>query len=66
MNKNALKAAHLLKHYMKMLAQKSGTHWDSDNDAEIDELIEAILDAAGDYTDEAIDDHNNAQISHKL
>ena len=64
MNQKAQKAAHLLKHYFKLLAEKSGVNLDSDCMIEIEEIVENILDAAGEYTDECIDDHNQAKISH--
>jgi hypothetical protein len=66
MTTNQERAARLLKHYFRLIAQKSGIKWDSDNDSEIEQIVEAILDAASEKTDEAISDHNSAQISHKI
>lgn len=45
MNKRE-QAKRLMQHYMKMFAEKAGVHWDGDNTSEIDELIDALIDAA--------------------
>ena len=66
MNAKAMKAASVLTHYFKLIADKAGVKIDSDCEAEIRDIVENILDAAGEYTDEAIDSHNDAQISHKV
>lgn len=39
-------AAHLLKFYLRMVARSAGVNWDSDNDAEVDAIVECILNAA--------------------
>lgn len=39
-------AAHLLKHYLRLIACRAGVNWNSDNDAEVDAIIEGILNAA--------------------
>lgn len=68
MNKHAREAARLLSYYFRLIAKKSGVNWDSDNDAEVAQIIEEILDAAADHaeehTAEQIENHNNARISH--
>lgn len=61
-NIKAMKAAAALRYYFKLIADKAGVKLDSDCEAEIRDIVENILDAAGDYTDEAIDSHNGAQI----
>lgn len=35
-----------LKHYFRLLAEKAGVNWDSDNDAEIESAVDLIIDAA--------------------
>jgi hypothetical protein len=35
-----------MQHYMNTLAKASGVHWDNDNISEVDELVDAIIDAA--------------------
>jgi hypothetical protein len=39
-------ATSLLTHYMKTAWEAAGLTWDSDNDSEIQELIEAIVNAS--------------------
>lgn len=41
-------AKRLLTHYLMMVTLKSGLAWGSDNDREVEELIDAIIDAAAD------------------
>lgn len=66
MNEKSRRAANLLVYYFKLCAKASGAKWDSNNEAEIRSIVEDIFDSAGEYTDEAIDNHNNSQISHKV
>jgi hypothetical protein len=70
MNSNAQQAADLLKHYFRKLAEKSGMDWTSDNDTEIENVIEYLLDATQGQTDELIEaalaDHDQASISHRM
>lgn len=33
-------------YYFRLLAEKSGMNWDSDNDAEIEAAVDLIIDAA--------------------
>jgi hypothetical protein len=40
------KAVHLLQHYLQTLARHAGMKWDSDNDTEAGEIVDAIIDAA--------------------
>ena len=53
MDKKA-RAAHLLSHYFAIMAKASGVRWDSDNDAEIAEAVDAIIDAALEDVTESI------------
>ena len=39
-------AARLLKSYLKAAFQAAGLKWDSDNDAEIEALVECLIDAS--------------------
>ena len=39
-------AKKILKYYLKMVWEKSGLKWDSDNDAEIDNMVENIIEEA--------------------
>lgn len=32
-------------YYFRLLAEKSGVHWDSDNDTEIEAAVDLIIDA---------------------
>lgn len=40
------RAKRLLKHYLKNLVEAHGHHWNSDNDAEVDEIVDCIIDGA--------------------
>lgn len=42
----AQRAKRLLTHYLRNLVQLSGNRWDSDNDAEVEDIIDAIIEAA--------------------
>jgi len=57
---NRQQATKLLTYYFRLIAQKAGVNWDSDNNAEVEQIIEAIFDEI----DESIDSHNNAKVSH--
>ena len=39
-------AKRLLNSYLEMLAKGQGLHWDSDNRAEVGEIVDLIIDAA--------------------
>jgi len=39
-------AKRLLNSYLEMLAKGQGLHWDSDNRAEVGEIVDLIVDAA--------------------
>jgi len=39
-------AKRLLGHYLRTLAKRAGMPWDSDNDAEVDMIVDSIIDAA--------------------
>lgn len=41
-----LRAKQLLRHYLRMLAQASGVRWDDENNIEVDDLVDAMIDAA--------------------
>ena len=43
MNENNTMAAHTLKHYFRTMFEAQGLKWDSDNDAEIDGVVEGII-----------------------
>lgn len=40
------RAVRLLTYYLKSTRVAAGLSWDEDNDAEVDEIVSAILDAA--------------------
>ena len=46
MNDNRGRAKHLLKYYLRMVARSSGVQWDSDNDAEVEEIVDCLIGAA--------------------
>lgn len=39
-------ATHLLKHYFRLVAERAGVQWDSDNDTEVEAIVDGILTAA--------------------
>ncbi len=43
---HANRAKSLLSHYLRMAVQSSGQRWDSDNSAEVDDIVDSIIDAA--------------------
>lgn len=43
---NQRRAAHLLAHYLRQVYRAAGMQWDSDNEAEVADLVECIIDAA--------------------
>jgi hypothetical protein len=47
-NGNAQHAKRLLKHYLRHAIEGSGGHWDGDNAAEVDDLVDSIIKAAAD------------------
>lgn len=42
----AQRAKELLVHYMRLIAKKSGVGWDSDNEYEVAEIVDALIEAA--------------------
>jgi hypothetical protein len=42
----AAKAKELLRHYFRLIAQRAEIHWDSDNDAEVEDIVDFIIGAA--------------------
>ena len=54
-------ATRKLVHYFRLIAQAAGIHWDHDNDAE----VEGIMDSIFDEIEESIQRHNNTKTSHK-
>jgi hypothetical protein len=40
------RAKRLIKQYFHLLAKESGVYWDSDNDSELDELVDCLIDAS--------------------
>ena len=57
-------AAHLLSYYLRMIARQAGVNWDSDNDAEVDAIVECILNAARQQAHEEIEEwvQSDAQV----
>lgn len=43
---NRSEAKRLLKHYFRLIATNAGAPWDSDNDAEVEGIVDCIIDAA--------------------
>lgn len=41
------KAKSLLTHYIEILFQAAGLRWDEDNRAEIEDIVDCIIDATG-------------------
>lgn len=39
-------ATHLLRHYFRLVAERAGVQWDSDNDAEVGAIVDGIITAA--------------------
>lgn len=60
MNERAEKASTLLQHYFRLLAKDSNITWDSDNDAEINDVIEWIMSAV----EAMIDEHGESPEAH--
>lgn len=46
MDSNAQRAKRLLIHYLSGLVRFSGARWDSDNDSEVEDIVDAIIEAA--------------------
>lgn len=46
MNESRDKAAHLLKHYFRLVGQAADMKWNSDLDAEVDQIVDEIIDAS--------------------
>lgn len=46
MKTNREQAKVLMKHYFGLLAEKAGLRVDSDNEAELDDLVDCLIDAA--------------------
>ena len=42
----APRAKHLLVHYFRLIAQRADIRWDGDNDAEIEDVVDLIIEAA--------------------
>lgn len=40
------RATSLLQHYLRMAVTASGQRWDSDNNAEVEDIVDSIIDAA--------------------
>lgn len=45
------RAKRLLTHYLKLLFKSAGLRWDSDTEAEIEEVIDDVIEAGQVYTD---------------
>lgn len=48
MNDKRQVARRLAQHYFRLIAEKAGVKWDSDNVAEIGDLVDCLIDAAKD------------------
>lgn len=46
MSNSANRAKSLLAHYMRLIAKESGVRWDSENDTEVQEIVDLIVEAA--------------------
>jgi len=46
-NFHTARAKSLLAHYLKFGVTALGVHWDSDNTAEVDDIVDSMIDAAG-------------------
>lgn len=46
------RAKRLLRHYLKNLVEAQGHHWDSDNDGEVDEIVDCIIGASVEEAEE--------------
>ena len=56
-------AKHLLTYYFRLLADKAGVMWDSDNDSEVRQIVDALLNAAHEDAGVAIQDALNEHTS---
>jgi hypothetical protein len=43
---NEERAKRLLRHYIRMVWQAAGLVWDSDNDAEVDDIVDCLIAAS--------------------
>lgn len=48
-------AQRLLTYYLRTVWEKSGIPWGPDNDIEVESIVDAILNDAESYTDEAVE-----------
>lgn len=48
------KAKEYFQHYFKLIADRAGVRWDSDNDAEVAAAVEYVIDAAVERVKNAI------------
>lgn len=46
MSESRDKAAHLLKHYFRLVGQAADMKWNADLDAEVEQIVDEIIDAA--------------------
>ena len=60
MSDNRADAKKTMLYYFRMIAVKAGVNWDSDNQAEIEAMVDSIFDEI----EESIDNHNDALVSH--
>jgi len=56
-NRNAVKAKKLLVHYFRITMEAAGIKYDTDNTSEIEQIIDAILEAADDQAADRMDTH---------
>jgi len=57
MNRKAVQAADMLVHYFKLCMKQSGAKWDTDNEAEIRQIIEDIFDGVDDILVDRLGSH---------
>lgn len=50
MSASKTRAKRLLVHYVRVAFEKAGAQWDADNQAEVEELVDALVQASVDAT----------------
>jgi hypothetical protein len=55
-------AKRTLQHYFRMIAKNAGVHWDSDNDAEVEEIIDNLMSEVDERIANAIENHKNGAV----
>lgn len=60
------RAKQLLVYYIQKAWEAGGLHWDGDNVAEVEGIIDIVLGEASEDASDQIQDHNQAAISHRM